>query len=40
MAHVMVREGAPTTSLFASAKEVDADRTLCPGLDPGIGMTM
>jgi hypothetical protein len=35
----MVREGTPTTSLFASAKDVDAERSLCPGLDPGIGMT-
>jgi hypothetical protein len=35
----MVREGAPTMSLFAREKDVDADRSLCPGLDPGIGMT-
>jgi hypothetical protein len=35
----MVREGAPTMSLFALGKDVDADRSLCPGLDPGIGMT-
>jgi hypothetical protein len=35
----MVSEGAPTTSLFAQAKDVDADRSLCPGPDPGIGMT-
>jgi hypothetical protein len=35
----MVREGAPTMSLFAPEKDLDADRSLCPGLDPGIGMT-
>jgi hypothetical protein len=35
----MVREGAPTMSLFAPAKDMDADRSLCPGFDPGIGMT-
>jgi hypothetical protein len=35
----MVREGAPTTSLFVSAKDMDADRSLRPGLDLGIGMT-
>jgi PRC-barrel domain len=35
----MVREGAPTTSLFAPAKDMDADRSLCPGIDPCIGMT-
>jgi hypothetical protein len=35
----MVREGAPTMSLFAPAKNMEADRSLCPGLDPGIGMT-
>jgi hypothetical protein len=26
-------------SLFVPAKDVDADRSLCSGLDPGIGMT-
>jgi hypothetical protein len=35
----MVREGAPTMSLFAPAKDVVTDRSLCPGFDPGIGMT-
>jgi hypothetical protein len=35
----MVREGVPPTSLFATEKDVDADRSLCPDLDPGIGMT-
>ena len=29
---VMVREGAPSTSLFTQTKNVDADRSLRPGL--------